>query len=288
MSWETPDSRLISEFFGNYCLEGRYLFAEGERKCNMLAIHGARTDYTRLDSLLLALQRKGLGSLSFNLSGHSGKSEIDNSQTSLFKNLQEALRFSKQLGENLEVVFGHSLGGALALKVAEVYESSLKTLILSCPALYPEEAYSVERYGVDFTRAISKPHGFLNSSSLHFLRRFQGRVILIVGQFDGLRAEEYGGLPGRSAGSVELIDGGEVKRVVYSPIPAEVFECIQHAAEGRISVVKLEGCDHKVFTHLLQYPMVLDAISTLIVQQVSLGVFQKSYRIGVNGHVDVA
>ncbi|MDR1967500.1 MAG: alpha/beta hydrolase [Burkholderiaceae bacterium] len=180
------------------------------------------------------------------------------------QNLFEARQFAQSFGATLGAVFGHSLGGALAMKVAESFQDSVQTLILSCPALYPEAGYAAESYGSKFTDAISKPFGFLDSPSLQFLRRFKGDVILIVGEYDGLRAEHHGGMPGRSAGVVEL----DKHRSVYSPIPAEVFEAIQSAAASRLTKIQLDECDHKVFFHLAQYKPVADTLATYLCQKI--------------------
>jgi pimeloyl-ACP methyl ester carboxylesterase len=246
----------------------------------MLAIHGARSDHIALNPLLLPLQALEIGSLSFDLSGHTERSPLKIEQTSLAQNLFEAKQFAKSLDPKLDTVFGHSLGGALAMKVAEYFQDTIQTLILSCPALYPEAAYSVKSYGKNFTEAISKPFGFMDSLSLQFLRRFTGNVILIVGEYDGLRAEHYGGIPGRSAGIVEL----EKCQSVYSPIPAEVFEAIQDAAGSRLTRIQLDQCDHRVFSHLIQYPQVADTLAAYLRRKIlSPGSLGENFRITTGG-----
>ena len=230
----------------------------------MLAIHGARSSYTSLDPLLMPFQEKGIGSLSFDLSGHTERSPIKINQTSLAQNLFEAKQFAQFLGSNFDIVFGHSLGGALAIKIAESFQDTVRTLILSCPALYPEAAYRVECYGSKFTEVISRPFGFLDSSSIQFLNRFDGNVILIFGEYDGLRAECYGGVPGRSAGIVKF----QKYRTVYSPIPAEVFEAIRNAAGSRLTQIQLDECDHHVFAHLAQHRRVADSLMTYLCRRI--------------------
>jgi hypothetical protein len=257
---QIPNSRLVNEAFGGYQLDGRFLYGPCGETCRMLAIHGARSNHAELAPLLLPLQKLGIGSLGFDLSGHTKSSPLKINQTSLAQNLFEARQFAKHFSSPLGAVFGHSLGGALAMKVAESFEDAVQTLILSCPALYPEAGYAVECYGSKFTEVISKLFGFMDSLSLQFLRRFKGDVILIVGEYDGLRAEHYGGTPGRSAGIVEL----EKHRSVYSPIPAEVFEAVQNAAGSRLTKIQLDECDHKVFSHLAQHQAVADTLAAYI------------------------
>ncbi|WP_066256851.1 alpha/beta hydrolase [Hydrogenophaga flava] len=250
----------ITAAFDGYSLAGRFRWSSNQH-CRLLAIHGARSDHRRLDALLHPLQAAGVGSLAGDLSGRTGQSPLANADTSLANNLREALRFSALLGPALDTVFGHSLGGALAMKLAEQCQRTVRTLVLSGPALYPEAAYAVARYGPEFTRAISTPFGFMDSSSLPFLRSFAGHVVLVVGQYDGLPAEHHGGVRGRSAGLVDVRDVSGTSRTVYSPIPAEVFEAIRDAASGHLSEIVLEACDHKVLSHLARHPAAARALA---------------------------
>lgn len=254
--------------FEGYALPGRWLHGRAQADCRMLAIHGARSDHTRLDPLLLRLQARGLSSLSFALSGHAAGSPVPNDRTSLTINLAESLAFAQLLGNRLEIVLGHSLGGALAMKVAQAHADSVHTLILSAPALYPEAVWSVPTYGPSFTRALSTPYGFLDSLSLPFLRRFKGRIVLIIGEYDGLRAELHGGVAGRSAGEVKA---GAVQ--VYSPIPAEVFDAIRQAAGAKLRLVVLRACDHKIYAHLSKYPQAADALADWLSSELAFGPF---------------
>lgn len=275
----------FTETFDGYALVGRYRHAASAASCGLLALHGARSDHRRLDPLLRPLQAAGVASLGCDLSGHGDGSPLPSAQTSLARNLQEALRFAQRLGAGPDTVFGHSLGGALAMKVAEHCGRTVRTLILSGPALYPEAAFSVPHYGPDFTRAISAPFGFMDSFSLPFLRRFAGRVILITGQHDGLPADQHGGVCGRSAGLVEVADGTGARRTVYSPIPAEVFEAIRDAAADRLSEVVLDGCDHKVLAHLADHPEVAHSLTQRLLQLMGRGPQAPGCRIATDGTV---
>lgn len=278
-----PAERVTAGFDG-YSLEGLFRRPSSQR-CGLLALHGARSDHRRLDPLLIPLQAAGVGSLGIDLSGHTERSPLANADTSLANNLREALRFSELLGTGLDAVFGHSLGGALAMKLAQQRRHTVRTLVLSGPALYPEAAYSVARYGPDFTRAISTPFGFMDSSSLPFLRSFSGHVVLVVGQYDGLPAEQHGGVRGRSAGLVEVRDGAGTCRTVYSPIPAEVFDAIRDTASGRLSEIVLEGCDHKTFSHLAEYPEVARSLAQTLMHTMTSGPQALRCRIATDGSV---
>lgn len=255
----TAPAERFCETFDGYALPVRVLPAG--RGCRMLALHGARSNLERLDPWLRPLQARGVASLAGSLSGHGSDSPLALDATSLARNLQEALRFAARLSPGPEVVMGHSLGGALALKVAEAHAATVHTLVLGGPALYPEAAFAAPHFGPPFTAAISVPFGFRDSASLAFLRRFQGRVLLVTGEYDGLPAQAHGGQAGRSAGTVTVTVPDGAPHTVYSPIPAEVLADIRAAAGARCSTIVLEGCDHRMSAHLARRPAVADRLA---------------------------
>ncbi|CAB5697082.1 alpha/beta fold hydrolase [Aeromonas dhakensis] len=249
-------ARYFSEAFDTYQLEARVLptVRRETEWPQLLAIHGARSDYTKLNAILYPLQTLGIASLSVNLSGHNPASSIGLEETSLGKNMQEALRYADHLAPHLHTVLGHSLGGALALKVAQVHRASVKKIVLFCPALYPEEAYH-RRFGSAFKEAISTPFGFLDSHSLTFLREFKGDLMLIIGQYDGLISTNFGGLAGQAAGRVTLWNTSSEERNVYSAIPFEVIDAIEQSlAPKRFEKIVLPDCDHAISSWLRTHP----------------------------------
>lgn len=253
--------------FGFYSLLARMLPGQLFENLRIFAIHGARTDYKRLDSLLFPLRNYGVESLAINLSGHTIHSPLPNGETSLKNNLYEACSFFESFASNYNVVFGHSLGGALALKVCENFKDQIKTIILSAPAVYPEEAYDVSEYGDEFKNTISRPFGFLNSSSFKFLREFEGNVILIVGQYDGLCAAQYGGVEGRSVGYVDVLSRQGMQRRVYSAIPSDVFYLIEKTCQKKICKIKIDEADHKIFSYLNANAEVSKSLALMIFEQ---------------------
>lgn len=242
-------TRVFTQSVGEYALEGRLLFAEQNSARNSIfAVHGARSDYTKLDPLLFWLQLAGVRSLSFNLSGHNAASPVPLSETSLAANLEEARAFY-DLDPSCQAILGQSMGGALALKVAEANESTVDKLVLICPAIYPEAAYG-PCFGAEFTQSISTPNGFMDSSSISFLRRFRGKVMLIAGEYDGLRARDFGKPDGRSAGHV-MMNG----KSINSAIPYEVFNAIESAVSpDQLTKIVLPDCDHGVSAWLRRDP----------------------------------
>lgn len=241
----------FAQTFAGYQLEGRVLAgsAAAASTPKVLAIHGARSDYSRLNAILYPLQAQGIASLSFNLSGHGPSADVALEDTSLAQNLQEALQFADHLGAELSTVIGHSLGGALALKVAQAHRASVRRIVLFCPALYAEAAWQ-QAFGSPFKSAISVPYGFLDSPSLEFLRTFDGEVLLVIGEYDGLQATTFGGIAGTSAGIQQM-----GARAINSAIPYEVIEAIEKSlAPDQLKKIVLPGCDHAVSTWLRENP----------------------------------
>ncbi|MCD5993905.1 alpha/beta hydrolase [Pseudomonas sp. CDFA 602] len=246
----------FSEPFAGYALEGRVLLNRTQPSVmpHVLAIHGARSDYSKLNGLLYPLQAAGVASLSFNLSGHNTTTDISAEDTSLTRNLEESLRFAGHPGAALDTVIGHSLGGALALKVAEVHRATVRKIILFCPAVYPEAAYA-QPFGKPFKRVLSVPYGFLDSSSLAFLRTFAGKVMLVIGEFDGLRSTAFGGIAGKAAGLVQVRNDQQTARGVNSAIPWEVIDAIENSVSpDQLEKLVLPGCDHAISAWLGDHP----------------------------------
>lgn len=263
-----PEPHDLQEDFGSYLLAAQYRWPAGERSAPLLALHGARANLHRSVGLLAPLQALGVGSLAPSLSGHGPDSPLALEHTSLAQNLREALHFAARLGPQLRMVFGSSMGGALALRVAEHVAQhdaqQVQVLALSGPALYPEAAWTAPHFGEPFRAAISQPFGFLESNSLDFVRRFTGRVLLIQGEWDGLPATEHNQPAGRSAGATSLTLADGTQRNVYSPIPAEVFAALADAAGDRLLHIQLQGCDHRTAPQLQQYPAMALALAGLM------------------------
>ena len=262
------DVREVQADFGHYTLPAHIRQGQRDGDCPVLALHGARSDLHRWGPLLAPLHALGVGSLAPSLSGHGPESPMPVEQTSLAHNLHEAQRFATLAGPGLRMVMGSSLGGALAMRVAELMNTQhpdrVQVLALLGPALYPEAAWTAAHFGPPFRTAISTPFGFLQSRSLDFLRRFKGRVLLIQGEWDGLQATAHGAPAGRSAGEVAVTLPDGSTRTVWSPIPAEVFDAIRAASGARLQHIVLAQCDHRVGAHLATYPAVAQTLAQLL------------------------
>lgn len=248
----------IDEVFGNYQQQARLLVPDIERAAPAFVLGGARSDFTRLNPLLYRLQAAGIGSLTANLSGHSLASEPGAVSPSLATNLDEARRFHAHIALRCRTIIGHSLGAAITLKLAAQLPQ-VDSIVLICPAVYPDRAHQVP-FGPAFTAAIREPYGFLDCDSYAFLKQFQGRVLMVIGEYDGLNSQRFGKDPGTSAGNLWLA-GAER----YSPIPEEVTQTlIQSVSASRLQCLFLTDCDHGIAAHLRSAPAIADQVASAV------------------------
>lgn len=252
--------RFVTEAFHGYRQQARLLIPDEERAPPLFVVGGARSDFTRLNPLLYRLQASGIGSLTANLSGHSLASEPGAVAPSLATNREEALRFHRHIAPRCQTIIGHSLGASIALKLA-AQQPAVDKLILICPAVYPDDAHGAP-FGPAFKTAISKPYGFLDCDSFEFLRTFAGRVLLVMGEFDGLNSKVYGQGEGTSAGTLWLAGAQR-----YSPIPEEVTRALlKSVPPPHLECLLLSNCDHGIAAHLRATPVVADQVAQTVVE----------------------
>ncbi|MDD0975656.1 alpha/beta hydrolase [Pseudomonas fontis] len=252
--------RFITEAFDGYQQQARLLVADAEQAPPLFVVGGARSDFTRLNPLLYRLQQQGIGSLTGNLSGHSLASEPGAVAPSLSTNLHEALRFHRHIAPQCTTLVGHSLGAAIALKLA-AQMPAVDKLILICPAVYPDAAHNAP-FGPAFKAAISKPYEFLACDSYAFLNQFKGRVLLVMGEYDGLNSQTFGQGAGTSAGTLWLAGAQR-----YSPIPEEVTRGLLRAVPPPdLECLLLADCDHGIAAHLRGTPEVADQVAQTVAE----------------------
>ncbi|MDR6711834.1 pimeloyl-ACP methyl ester carboxylesterase [Pseudomonas hunanensis] len=252
------DERFFTEAFDGYQQQARLLLADSPRAPAAFVVGGARSDFTRLNPLLYRLQEQGIGSLTGNLSGHSLASEPGAVAPTLATNLEEALRFHRHIAEHCQTLVGHSLGAAVALKMAAQLPA-VRKLVLICPAVYPDAAHHAP-FGPAFSAAIRQPYAFLECDSYAFLRGFRGKVLLVIGEYDGLNSQRFGQGPGTSAGTRTLAG---VSR--YSPIPEEVTHALLRSVPAPdVQCLLLTDCDHGIAAHLREAPQVADQVAEVV------------------------
>tara|TARA_R110001583_G_C5636665_1_gene407543 strand:- start:209 stop:700 length:492 start_codon:yes stop_codon:yes gene_type:complete len=145
---------------------------------------------------------------------------------------------------------GFSLGGALALKVAEAYKDSVRKNILIAPALYTEQACPLP-FGPLFKKSISVQFSFLDSTSFSVLKNFKGEVLLIIREYDGLSAKYFGRLAGTSVEKIKLRNKASSLSDYYSAIHSEVIpEIEKHVDRNNFHKIILSECDHSIMSWL--------------------------------------
>lgn len=232
--------------FDSYVTEGRILYNDAHEEPWVLSVHGARGDFTKTNVISFALQELGYSLVGMSLSGHSKASSVAPEDTSLANNIKETEAFFKQLNpQRKKIVIGYSMGATSALKLLTNHASEIDKLILFYPAVYDAAAYT-KPFGDEFKAAISRPYSYRDTDTFKLLRTFPGKVMLIMGEFDGLDPQAYGKPAGGSAGTVE-VDG----RTIYSPIPKEVVDTIRTIVPAHaLTYMVVPDCDHSIAPHL--------------------------------------
>lgn len=247
---ETPDTMYFEHDFGGYKLEARIVYNEAHDEPTVLSIHGALGDYTKSDPVSLGLRSRGHSVLSFSMSGHSPAGMLPPEQTTLGNNVREAQEFFKYLDPNKsKVIIGYSLGGTPALKTLGQHLDEVSSVVLFYPGIYDAGAYD-KYFGDEFRTVISRLYSYRDNDTIEVLQKFQGKSLLICGEYDGLDPVKYGKPAGGSAGTVE-IDG----ETYASPIPKEVIDMVRAAVPGdRSKYIEIPKCGHSVVGWMRQNP----------------------------------
>ena len=252
----------FSHQFDDYSLEARITYDQDGNWPSVLSIHGARSDYSKNNNVTFGLQQRGISILAPALSGHNEISPIRLSQTSLAQNIEESKVFYSYLQpEEPRAVIGYSMGATSVLEILKEHLGEIDRIVLFYPAVYPRTAYD-QPFGASFRDIIRKPFAYFENDLLNSLVDFQGKLLLIKGEYDGLEARQ----PGVSAGEVE-ING----QTYYSPIPKDImdlfsspetFPCSEHQC------IEVPQCGHSVALWIGENPQggrqLLDILSNFL------------------------
>lgn len=258
------NSSYFEHNFGEYFLGGRILYNNNNDEPWVLSIHGGRSDYTKSDTVTVGLRERGCSILGFNMSGHNPDSKIPLEQTTLSNNVRETESFYSYLDQQRKkAILAYSLGATPALKILGMHLDQVCSIILFGPALYSAKAYD-KHFGEKFRKTISEPFSYCENDVIANLETFQGKLLLIKGEFDGLNPVIYGKPQGTSAGEVEINN-----KNYYSPIPEEVIEMIYSAVppERREKII-VSRCDHGVVPWITDHPvegaLILDKVAVFL------------------------
>jgi len=110
-----------------------YSLKRGEPKKGwVLIVHGLGEHIGRYDKLIDMLVKEGFGVIGFDLPGH-GKSSGKRGNTTI----EDAVAIIDELTKSVNrfTVFGHSLGGLIAIRYTELRPQKVNNLVVSSPAL---------------------------------------------------------------------------------------------------------------------------------------------------------
>lgn len=186
-------------------------------------LHGAGTGTKeRVQSIATPVVDSDLNILALDFSGH-GESTGELKKSSLEKRVNEATTVINQfcIKANPLIICGSSMGGYVAIKLLEIYR--VDTLILFCPALYTQEAYSVQ-FDEGFTEMIRVPESWKKTDVLHLLQKFSGNLLVVIGENDEV-------------------------------IPPQVIEFIMENTPNvkRKELYVIPGCPHSINTWILSH-----------------------------------
>lgn len=128
------------------------------------------------------LMEKSISSFIFDYRG-LGESEGNFSETSLktrCEDVKNAIEFLKTYSKNVPHLIAISMGGPVAIRIAEDNASGL---ILLVSAAYSEEAWG-KKFGPDFKEAITKPESWINSPDFTSLQRCNNKLMLFYAEND--------------------------------------------------------------------------------------------------------
>jgi len=113
-----------------------YSFKKGEPSNGwVIIVHGLGEHIGRYERLINLLTENGFGVFGFDLPGH-GKSSGKRGHTSIEEVVDIIDEITKSV--NSLTVFGHSLGGLIAIRYTELRPNKVLKLVVSSPALYLE------------------------------------------------------------------------------------------------------------------------------------------------------
>lgn len=166
------------------------LYSAHQSSCKplILFLHGAgQANQEAFVGVCEYLQNQGIACVSFDFSGHGESSAYATS--SVMKKTQEALavyEYFSQLYEKIHL-FAFSMSGQIAVNMIGIHKN-IQSITLFAPALYAENAMNIP-FGQAFKEAISIKDSWQNTNAYSILKAFQGKVTLIVPEYENVIPE---------------------------------------------------------------------------------------------------
>jgi len=170
---------------GQEVLSGRFVRHEGASTSpQLLLVHGAGfSGKERALPLARRLaEKEQVASFAFDFSGH-GDSTGAMEESSLSKRVNEtrsALSFAKIGPEGSLCAF--SMGGHVVLELLD--ERRPRAIVLFYPAVYTPRVFSIPFKNPLFTSTLREEGSWRESKGFERLRAFQGRLLIVMGEYD--------------------------------------------------------------------------------------------------------
>lgn len=222
----------IQEQVGLEAIRGEINTKHAGQKPNFVYLHGSGRTNGFDFPLAEDLAARNISVLTFNFSG-TGRSTGNFEQSTIKKRILEARAIIEKYADlsNLSLC-GTTMGAHLALKMTDYF--NIKSLVLFSPAVYDAKAVEVP-FTEEFTKIIQAYRSWNNSDALESLRRYRGKLLMILGDSDDI-------------------------------IPVGVMELIDKNAHlvARKEAMFLPNCDHKILPWLKEHPKEAAAVVSRI------------------------
>lgn len=140
----------------------------------------------------LMLQEIGISSVSFDYTGVPGSRDSVR-DSSLQSRIEEVIKVVEFINEKLKpselVVYGVSMGGYIALEASFLFPDFISKLVLHAPAAYARNAHEF-LFDDSFTKAISRPSSWVDSSSFTLMEQFKNPILFIRAENDEVIPDE--------------------------------------------------------------------------------------------------
>ena len=233
---------MIQDFdvaYEDHLLKGDQFVGDGGNR--VLYLHGAGASSRHGHRLLRgALQRRGIGSTSFDCIGHgeTGGTLAQSSVASRTRQAQ-AVVAARGLAEPL-AVFGASMGAYNAIRMTQSHR--VDALVLIVPGVYTPSAYEVP-FGPAFSAVIRRERSWADSDAWQILSRFEGRLLVIAAEHDA---------------------------TIPLEIPQRLVAAATRAQSSRLHVVR--GAEHnRLWSLLAEDPPAFDAAVDMVAETVNGG-----------------
>ena len=169
--------------FGPALLRGDRYAAQ----CRTFVLHGAgKSSRERFGRLRRGLNDNGIPSASFDFIGH-GETGGSLLGSTLHERTDQAAAVIRHTGREPLTLIGASMSGYTAVRLTEVF--AVDNMVLLVPAVYTARAYDLP-FGPAFSAAIRTPGSWQESDALAILSRFEGNMLIVAAESDGVIPRE--------------------------------------------------------------------------------------------------